>query len=133
MFSCNKEKRPDKPKNLIPEAQFSDILFDMIVVNSAKGVNKKLLEDNGIFPEDYIFEKYNIDSIQFANTNTYYAFDLEKYKKILEKVQSKVQSEKKIYEAELEKEQKEQTRKQDSIKALNIKIRDSLQAKKKDN
>lgn len=42
LFSCNKERRPDKPKNLISEAQFSDILFDMFVINSAKGVNKKL-------------------------------------------------------------------------------------------
>lgn len=131
LFSCNKERRPDKPKNLISEAQFSDILFDMFVINSAKGVNKKALEENGIFPEDYIFNKYNIDSVQFANSNRYYAFDQEKYQKILERVQNKVQSEKKIFEAALEKEEEEQTRKLDSIKALNIRIRDSLQDKKK--
>lgn len=131
LFSCNKEIRPDKPKNLISEAQFSDILFDMFVINSAKGVNKKALEENGIFPEDYIFNKYDIDSVQFANSNRYYAFDQEKYQKILERVQNKVQSEKKIFEAALEKEEEEQTRKQDSIKALNIRIRDSLQDQKK--
>lgn len=131
LFSCNKERRPDKPKNLISEAQFSDILFDMFVINSAKGVNKKALEENGIFPEDYIFNKYDIDSVQFANSNRYYAFDQEKYQKILERVQNKVQSEKKIFEAALEKEEEEQTRKQDSIKALNIRIRDSLQDQKK--
>lgn len=131
LFSCNKERRPDKPKNLISEAQFSDILFDMFVINSAKGVNKKALEDNGIFPEAYVFKKYNIDSLQFANSNTYYAFDQEKYQKILDRVQNKVQREKKIFEAALEKEEEEQTRKQDSIKALNIKIRDSLQGQKK--
>lgn len=131
LFSCNKERRPDKPKNLISEAQFSDILFDMFVINSAKGVNKKALEENGIFPEDYIFNKYNIDSVQFANSNRYYAFDQEKYQKILERVKNKVQSEKKIFEAALEKEEEEQTRKLDSIKALNIRIRDSLQDKKR--
>lgn len=131
LFSCNKERRPDKPKNLISEAQFSDILFDMFVINSAKGVNKKALEENGIFPEDYIFNKYDIDSVQFANSNRYYAFDQEKYQKILERVQNKVQSEKKIFEAALEKEEEEQTRKLDSIKALNIRIRDSLQDQKK--
>ncbi len=131
LFSCNKERRPDKPKNLISEAQFSDILFDMFVINSAKGVNKKALEDNGVFPQDYVFKKYDIDSLQFVNSNTYYAFDQEKYQKILDRVQNKVQSEKKIFEAALEKEEEEQKRKQDSIKALNIKIRDSLQDQKK--
>lgn len=131
LFSCNQERRPDKPKDLIPEAQFSDILFEMFVINSAKGVNKKALEDNGIFPEDYIFEKFDIDSLRFANSNTYYAFNQEKYNKILERVQNKVQREKKIYEDELEKEESERTRKQDSIKALNIKLRDSVKGEQK--
>ena len=36
-------------------------MYDAFILNSAKGVNKRVLEKNGVFPEEYIFEKYNID------------------------------------------------------------------------
>lgn len=131
-FSCNNNAKPDKPKDLIPETQFSDILFDMNVVNSAKGVNKKILEDNGIVPLDYIFKKHNIDSLQFANSNSYYAFDIERYTKILSRVQNKAQAEKDIYDAQLKAKEAIRAKKQDSIKAVSIRIRDSIAALNKE-
>ena len=34
-----------KPANLISEDQMVEILFDVILINSAKGVNKQLLQN----------------------------------------------------------------------------------------
>jgi hypothetical protein len=124
--SCSKEIKPKKPKNLIPEKEFTEILFDMFVINSAKGVNKKLMEENGLIPEAYIFEKYQIDSLQFAKSNEYYAFDSKNYTDILNRVKQNVENQKKIFEKQLEEEEAENKRRLDSIRALNIKIRDSL-------
>ena len=129
LFSCGKEIKPEKPENLIPEKEFTEILLDMFVINSAKGVNKKIMEENGLKPEQYIYDKYQIDSLQFAKSNEYYAFDSEKYAGILNKVKQNVESQKKLFEKQLEEEEAENKRRLDSIRALNIKIRDSLKGK----
>ncbi|TPV34627.1 DUF4296 domain-containing protein [Paucihalobacter ruber] len=126
VFSCGKEIKPEKPKNLIPEKEFTEILLDMFVINSAKGVNKKVLEENGLKPEAYIYEKYQIDSLQFVKSNEYYAFDSKKYAEILNNVKQNVENQKKIFEKQLEEEEAENKRRLDSIRALNIKIRDSI-------
>lgn len=126
LCSCGKEIKPEKPKNLIPEKEFTEMLFDMFVINSAKGVNKKVMEENGLKPEAYVFEKYQIDSLQFAKSNEYYAYDSKKYAAILNKVKLNVENQKKVFEQQVKDAEAEQKRKQDSIRALNIKIRDSI-------
>lgn len=126
VFSCGKEIKLEKPKNLIPEKEFTEILLDMFVINSAKGVNKKVLEENGLKPEAYIYEKYQIDSLQFVKSNEYYAFDSKKYMAILNNVKQNVENQKRVFEKQLEEEEAEKKRRLDSIRALNIKIRDSI-------
>ena len=36
-----------------------DIIYDMTLINVAKGVNKSILENNGIIPEQYLFNKHS--------------------------------------------------------------------------
>jgi len=48
---------PEKPDNLISKNKMVDIIYDMAVINAAKGINKKVLESEGIYPQDYIFNK----------------------------------------------------------------------------
>lgn len=117
LTSCEKFNKPQKPKNLIARSEMINILYDLYVVNSAKGVNVKVLEENGINPESYILTKYNIDSLQFAQSNTYYAYDTETYSELIEDVKSKIEAQKSIYEAELKKDEEREKRKRDSLRA----------------
>lgn len=71
-ISCA-EKLIEKPDNLIPKDKMVMILKDMAIVNAAKGTNLGKLKDNGIEPTTFIFEKYEIDSAQFVNSDRYYA------------------------------------------------------------
>ena len=103
-----------KPSNLISEDQMVEILYDMVLINSAKGVNKQLLQKNINNPEAYIYKKHNIDSLQFAESNAYYTFKNEVYKSIYEKLELKLTTQKTKYEALL----KEKKRVKDSIKEL---------------
>ena len=73
---------------------------------SLKGINKTLLENNGILPQEFIYKKHSIDSLQFANSNDYYAFDTEVYEGIINKVKEKIESDKAKYEAINEEELK---------------------------
>lgn len=126
VFACTSNQRPKKPDNLIPKAQMSDILYDLYTINSAKGVNRKLLEEHGFAPETYVLTKYNIDSLQFANSNDYYAFDTETYRAILEKVKARLETEKEALEKIRDEERDIEKRRIDSLKQLGKKKKDSL-------
>ncbi|WP_283636763.1 DUF4296 domain-containing protein [Aquaticitalea lipolytica] len=103
---CNSVNRPKKPDNLISKDKMSEIIYDVYIMNSAKGINKTLLENNGILPQEFIYKKHSIDSLQFANSNDYYAFDTEVYEGIINKVKEKIESDKAKYEAINEEELK---------------------------
>ena len=124
-----------KPPNLISEDQMVDILYDMMLINSAKGVNKQLLEKSIKNPEKYIYEIHSIDSLQFVESNAYYTYKSDAYKAIYEKIEQKLAAKKIEYEA-LAKEQK---RVKDSLKknrrpkldTLNLKRQKQIEAKLK--
>lgn len=125
-IACNDSVNIKKPDNLISKDKMSDILYDLYTVNASKGVNKKLLESNGLMPETYVLTKYNIDSTQFADSNTYYSFDIETYKAIVEKVKTRLEKEKEKYEKIKEKEDESFKKRRDSIKKSQKKSKDSI-------
>jgi len=79
------------PDNIIAEEKMVDILYDMSLISVSKGINKSILENNGMKPKKYILKKYNIDSLQFVLSNEYYSRDLERYLKIYEQVLNKLE------------------------------------------
>jgi hypothetical protein len=126
-LGCNQSiEKPKKPDNLISEAKMADIMYDVFLLNSAKGINKRILEENGVFPEKYVFDKYNIDSTQFANSNNYYAYDTKVYESILNRIKEKIETNKKEYEALDKAEEATKKKKADSLRAIRAKTRDSL-------
>ncbi len=79
------------PKDLISEKEMIDIIYDMSLISVSKGINKRILENNGMKPKKYILNKYGIDSLQFVLSNEYYSKDLEKYLSIYENVLKKLE------------------------------------------
>lgn len=125
-LACLGDDKPKKPDNLIPKDKMANVLHDLFLINGAKGANRKLLETIGFKPETYVLNKYGIDSIQFADSNSYYAFDTEVYKSIIDNVKAKLEKEKEAYEAEERKEGMATKRRRDSIKKVNERKKDSL-------
>tara|TARA_Y100000815_G_scaffold16927_1_gene14809 strand:+ start:1820 stop:2311 length:492 start_codon:yes stop_codon:yes gene_type:complete len=122
ILGCDGLQKPEKPKDLISKDKMSDILYDMYIINAAKGVNRKLLEKEGVVPETYILTRHNIDSTQFANSNNYYAYDTDIYKSIVEKVKTKLEADKKKYEEIRDRENEEAKERRDSISEAKTKI-----------
>ena len=89
-------EHPNVPEDLISQEKMVDIIYDMTLISVAKGVNKSILENNGIIPEEYIFKKYSIDSVIFAENNEYYSFDLKIYQSIYDEVKIKLNKNKKL-------------------------------------
>jgi len=126
-FSCNSSiEKPKKPDHLISEDKMVDIMYDVFLLNSAKGVNKKILETNGVLPEKYVFEKYSIDSTQFAESNNYYVYNTKTYESILSRIKEKIEVNKKEFEALDKAEEAAKKIKEDSIRALRSIEKDSL-------
>lgn len=104
---------PKKPKNLIPKEDMIMVLQDIALVNAAKSVGKKIVEENEIMPVEFVYKKHNIDSAQFALSNTYYTHNIKEYKKMYIQVESNL---KKMQEA-FKLEEKKEIKKDSIIKA----------------
>lgn len=122
MFSCNNIEKPKKPDNLISRERMVDVITDISLMTAAKGLNKDVLEKNAINPQNYIYEKYNIDSVQFAESNNYYAYDVKEYEEIYVEVKERLEKRK----AEYKLLQEEDKKVKDSIKKIKKKERDSI-------
>lgn len=93
VISCQGIESIEKPDNLIPLKKMEDIIYDMTIINSARGFNIQLFTQTGVKPETHIFEKYEIDSLQYAASTVYYSADIDQYKKIIDNVRKRVTSE----------------------------------------
>lgn len=99
--SCNNNAY-EAPVDLIPEDQMVEILSDLMILNSAQGANKKILEDRLKNPLGYVFKKYNIDSTQFENSNAYYARNIDQYSLIYQRVKEKLDAKKQRIQKRIE-------------------------------
>lgn len=94
-FACQKEK-VKVPEKLIEEETMVSIFYDLSLLDAIRSNNSILLDENKIDPYTYIYKKYNIDSLQFAQNNIYYANDLKRYKSMYERVEKRLEEEKKL-------------------------------------
>lgn len=129
VIGCGGSDRPSKPDNLIPKDTMSNIIYDVFLLNAAKGINKRVLEQNGVLPQEYVYKKYKIDSLQFAKSNEYYSYDTKTYEAIMGKVKLKIEFEKKKNDSIAEKDEKtkdslrkERNRTNDTINQINTKL-----------
>jgi hypothetical protein len=125
------EKLIKKPDNLIPRNKMVAILKDMAILNAGKATktNTRILKENGIEPTQHLFEKYDIDSTVFVESDRYYASLPLAYVSIYEEIEALLTKEKKLMDEtkkisdslkviELQKFRK----KNDSIKEIPVKI-----------
>lgn len=111
-----------KPENLIIEDKMVTVLTDLSILNSAKNYNRRRLEETGVKPEEVLFEKHGIDSLQLAESTEYYAKNYALLESIYKKVRNNLEIRVKI----LEKKQMEELRIQDSIQAADSTRLDSV-------
>ncbi|MFV9549850.1 DUF4296 domain-containing protein [Algibacter sp. PT7-4] len=111
-IACNNLKGPKKPKNLISKDKMVNILIDAKFITSANSKNKIIMRDSGLNFNTYIYEKYNIDSLQFALSNEYYAFHIEEYEEIYTKLSDSLEALKVALKAIEAQEWKEKTKRE---------------------
>ncbi|MGB5417801.1 DUF4296 domain-containing protein [Algibacter sp.] len=140
--ACNQLKGPDKPKNLITKDKMVDILIDAKFITSGSSKNKLIMRDSGLNVNTYVYERHQVDSLQFALSNDYYAFHVEDYEEIYTRIADSLTALKdalKIIEADewkaknkraedsLAKILIENKENKDSFSLKEVKLKDSLQ------
>jgi hypothetical protein len=126
LASCA-EKLMEKPENLIPEAKMVEILNDLAIVNAAKVTNIQVLRDNDIEPMQYIFVKHGIDSLQFVESDRYYASIPELHEEIYIEVEEKLEVEKEQLTAEKKIRDSLKVMERQAAKDKTKQVKDSLQ------
>ncbi len=117
LMSCQDIEHTPKPENLISEDKMVDVLVDISLLHGARSYNKSLMQQKGIQSYNYLWEKYKIDSTRFLESSNYYADQPEKYEKIYEQVKLRLESLQVKY---------------DSIREIEEKRKDSIEAAKRD-
>lgn len=118
-----------KPDNLIAKEEMVKILHDLALLNAAKSAAAYNFENSGLDIMDYLYETYQIDSAQFAQSDLYYASIPLEYQSIYQEVEKRLSVQKDTLEDRGKRKNEENRqaslRKQDSLNA----IRDSLKLK----
>ena len=97
LFSCGEEVIK-KPIDLISKEKMIDILYDLALINAAKTTGPQVMEDRNFVPMQFIYDKYEIDSIQFVSSDLYYASLPLEYEEIYKKVENRIVKEREKFE-----------------------------------
>ena len=89
-WSCQDVKRPGIPENLIPEDQMADVLTEVYLINAARSFDNRTIIENKIQLDSFFYRKFNIDSLQFVESNAYYTSNLSAYNKLFTKVEERM-------------------------------------------
>ena len=89
LAACQEVQYPDPPEQLIPKEKMVQILADAYITNASrsKGVNNRIIRTRGIKLDSLLYTKHGIDSLSFAESNSYYASNLEQYTQIITEVE----------------------------------------------
>lgn len=99
IVGCTSNTIIDKPDDLISKNEMVDILTDMLIAIGAEDIKNNNLQRNvNYFP--LVFEKYNIDSTQFKESNAYYISKIDDYEQILKRVEARLKKLKEDADAE---------------------------------
>lgn len=99
VLSCQGIQPVPKPDPLIEKATMENIIYDITLINSARGYNIQRFTQTGVNPKCHVFEKYEIDSAQYAQNILYYSASLEEYGELIDTVRKRIEKEHKILDS----------------------------------
>lgn len=94
MVGCQEVILPEKPDNLIAKDKMVEILMEAYTGNAARSVNNRVMRDDVLALDSLIFKKFAVDSLQFAQSNAYYASQINEYIAILTQVEERLVAQK---------------------------------------
>ena len=78
------------PENLIGEEKMADLIFELAVLDAAKGFVSKDQKGRIVLDADSFYQFHEIDSAQFTSSNAYYAKQPKAYLRIVSMAKAKL-------------------------------------------
>lgn len=119
-MNCTSNTIIEKPDNLIPKDQMVNLLTDMFLASGGQHI-KNIHQKRNVNYFPLIYNKYQIDSVQFKASNHYYISKIDDYDEIIKKVDTRLRKLRKQYEEERKVQDSLNLAKKDSIKQLSNK------------
>lgn len=117
LVNCTSNTIIKKPDDLIPKEQMVDLLTDLFLASGGKSI-KNTQQKRNVDYYPLVYQKHQIDSTRFKESNYYYTSRIDEYDEILKKVDERLKKLRKHYEDE--------RKLQDSLKKGERKLQDSL-------
>lgn len=90
-IACESKVKYKEPDNLIPREQMINLLIDMHIANGTTGARDKTDDEMERNYMSLVYDKYQIDSTRFAESNFYYVSNIDEYESIFKEVQERLQ------------------------------------------
>lgn len=119
--ACADIHEVDKPDDFYGEDKMVRIMTDLYLIESTITTNRKSFTDLQVDPSQFIYKKYDTDSLTFSNNFTYYTDQQLRYDDLLEKVKQRLEIIKDTVDLQLKEVQK--------IKKKKLKINKTLTPK----
>ncbi|CAA9198040.1 DUF4296 domain-containing protein [Flavobacterium collinsii] len=117
--SCKKEL-VKQPAKLIEKDKMVDIMYDLSLIEAMKYQHPVSVDSVETSPTAFILKKYKIDSLQFSQSNRYYAADYENYKSMFDEVGKRLAVNQRAVDSILKIEEK------NAAKAKKTKLKDTV-------
>ncbi|MEO8534182.1 MAG: DUF4296 domain-containing protein [Flavobacterium sp.] len=144
--SCKKEL-VKQPKKLIEKGKMIDIMYDLSLLEAMKYQHPLSADSVDTSQKRFVLQKYKVDSLQFAQSNIYYAADYDGYKEMFDEIAKRLEKNQRVADSLVKIEEKKaakakkkakekisgQSPETDKIKPVKINadsIRKAMQAKR---
>lgn len=91
LASCSDINHVERPDDFYGDEKMVDIMTDLYLMEASMTANRTTFTGLEMLPHDFIYEKYETDSVVFAQNLNYYTDRNNKYKGIMEQVQLKLE------------------------------------------
>ncbi|WP_019039459.1 DUF4296 domain-containing protein [Psychroflexus tropicus] len=121
LLSCQDVKEVEKPNTLLTKSEMKDLIYDMVLLDAATGVNEKRLEELDVEMLEFLSLKYKIDSTDLKQNLLYYNLKFDENLEIYQKVKDSITRLEKAYDSISEVTdslRRVEKKKQDSIRKL---------------
>lgn len=123
--SCKKELVKE-PKRLIEKEKMIDIMYDLSLLEAMKYQNPLSLDSVNSDPKSFVLKKYKVDSLQFAQSNIYYAADYNTYKEMYDEIGKRLAVQERAVDSIVKIEEKKAAKAASKKNKLKVNQKDSI-------
>jgi len=92
------EKVVEPPADVIPREKMITVLYDLALLNATNSSFRNVMQKQNKQMMELLYERHNIDSLQLAQSDLYYASKPLEYEYIYEQIESRLKKKQKSLE-----------------------------------